>query len=93
MTFARVDAVEEAYSLGFGGPAVYLHGKVDGILGIFRSDNAGSSFVRLNDGAHQFGSVRHVIGDPRVPGRVYVATGGRGILRGDPGSPCPPHDG
>jgi hypothetical protein len=98
MTFARVESVEEAHSLGFGrgaqdrhDPALYLHGKVAGILGIFRSDDAGSSFARLNDDAHQFGSIRHLTGDPRVWGRVYFATGGRGILRGDPAFPCPPH--
>ena len=27
---------------------------------------------------------RHVTGDPRIYGRVYFATGGRGVLYGEP---------
>jgi hypothetical protein len=39
----------------------------------------------LADDQHQFGSaICHVTGDPRIYGRVYFATGGRGIIYGDP---------
>ena len=42
------------------------------------------NWQRINDDAHQYGEVGYVTGDPRVFGRVYFATGGRGIFRGDP---------
>jgi len=41
------------------------------------------SWVRINDDQHQWGAVSPVIGDPRVFGRVYIGTNGRGIIRGD----------
>ena len=33
---------------------------------------------------YQFGQIQRVTGDPRLHGRVYFATGGRGIVYGDP---------
>ncbi len=90
-TFTKLGAVPEAYSLGFGKaaagrdfPALYLAGKIEQIPGLFRSDDAGATWVRINDDQHQFGSISHVTGDPRIYGRVYFATGGRGIICGDP---------
>ena len=83
--------MQEAYSLGFGKaaagrnfPALYLAGKIEQPRGLFRSDDAGCTWVRINDDEHQFGSINHVTGDPRIYGRVYFATGGRGIIYGDP---------
>jgi hypothetical protein len=49
-----------------------------------RSDDAGANWRRVNDDRRQFGWINQVVGDPRVYGRVYVATGGRGILFGEP---------
>jgi photosystem II stability/assembly factor-like uncharacterized protein len=90
VTFARVQGVEEAYQVGFGKeapgqshPAIYLWGRVDGVVGIFRSDDEGGHWVRINDERHQFGWINAVIGDARVYGRVYLATGGRGIVYGE----------
>ena len=90
-TFAVLGTVEESLGLGFGkGPAngsypsAYLVGKVKGVYGFFRSDDAGATWVRINDDAHQYGWVSVVTGDPRVHGRVYVGSGGRGILSGKP---------
>jgi hypothetical protein len=89
--FQHVSTVEESYGLGLGKaapgrayPALYLSGKVGGIKGFFRSDDIGQSWVRINDDAHQFGSVSIVEGDPRQHGRVYLGTGGRGIIYGVP---------
>jgi len=65
-------------------PAVYLSGKVAGVTGFFRSDDAGKSFVRINDDAHQYGGTNLIIGDPRVYGRVYLSGHGRGVLYGEP---------
>jgi xyloglucan-specific exo-beta-1,4-glucanase len=90
-TFSRVDGVDSALALGFGRaaegaeyPAVYLSGKVEGEAGIFRSDDAGLSFLRISDERNQLGWVGFITGDQRTHGRVYLGTGGRGIFYGDP---------
>lgn len=90
-SFNAITGVEAAYAVGFGQaapgskyPAVYLSGKVLGVEGFFRSDDAGVSFVRINDDAHQYGGAQLIIGDPRVYGRAYIAAHGRGILYGEP---------
>ncbi len=86
-----VAGVTAAYALGFGKaaegkkyPALYLVGKVDDVTGFFRSDDAGKTWVRINDDKHQFAFVNVITGDPRVYGRVYIGTGGRGIVYGEP---------
>lgn len=90
-TFAPLGTVEESLGLGFGKgppngsyPSAFLVGKVKGVYGFFRSDDAGATWVRINDDAHQYGWVSVITGDPRVHGRVYVGSGGRGILYGVP---------
>jgi hypothetical protein len=90
-TFGAVAGVDAAYAVGFGHaapdrkyPAVYLSGKVSGVEGFFRSDDAGATFARINDDAHQYGGAQLIIGDPRVYGRAYIAAHGRGILYGEP---------
>jgi len=90
-SFTKVSAVDEAYSLGFGKaapgrdwPALYLAGKVGGVQALFRSDDNGATWLRINDDQHQYGWINHVTGDPRIYGRVYFGTGGRGIIYGDP---------
>jgi photosystem II stability/assembly factor-like uncharacterized protein len=83
--------IDSAVSLGFGKAApghaeatLFLAGAIDGQRGLFRSIDGGAHWQRINDDAHQYGEVGYVTGDPRVFGRVYFATGGRGIFRGDP---------
>ncbi|HEV7778940.1 MAG TPA: cellulase [Luteibacter sp.] len=82
---------DAADSLGFGKAAVgttkatlFVAGKRDGKRGIYRSTDDGATWLRINDDSHQFGQVGYVTGDPRVFGRVYFATGGRGIFYGEP---------
>jgi hypothetical protein len=83
--------VEYADALGLGkakdggdAPALFLSGKVDGKSGLFRSDDDGRNWQRIDDDAHRYGRIRIVAGDPRVHGRVYLGTHGRGIVYGDP---------
>lgn len=65
-------------------PALFAAGTLNNITGIFRSDDAGRTWVRINDDQHQYGTrFRCLCGDPRVFGRVYVGTDGRGIVYGD----------
>ena len=89
--FFKINGVQEIHGFGFGRglsdtayPALYLIGVVDGVRGIFRSDNIAKSWSRINDDQHQWGLLLHITGDPRQYGRVYVGTHGRGIIVGDP---------
>jgi hypothetical protein len=91
VSFVVLPGMDEVYALGFGKPApgkttpaIYMNGLAAKTEGIFRSDDAGVSWVRVDDPEHQFGWKNAVIGDPRVFGRVYLATGGRGIVYGEP---------
>ncbi|MEU0301962.1 1,4-beta-glucanase [Streptomyces sp. NPDC006175] len=97
-TFAAVAGCQASYALGFGKaaprkgragyPAVFQTGRVsatyDGVA-VLRSDDAGATWVRINDDDHRWGWTGEVItGDPRVHGRVYLGTNGRGIQYADP---------
>jgi hypothetical protein len=92
--FSRVASVQEAYQVGFGKaatgqsyPAIFLWGRVNSVTGIFRSDDTAATWVRINNDQTQFGSINLVAGDPNVYGRVYLATGGRGIIVGEISTP------
>ena len=87
----RLPGVENAFAAGLGAPrpgsttpALFVHGQVDGAVGLYRSDDGGHHWVRLDDARHRFGNLRMLTGDARVHGRVYLATGGRGIIYGEP---------
>jgi xyloglucan-specific exo-beta-1,4-glucanase len=66
---------------------VYIWGAAGGgPRGIYRSDDGGGSWQRINDDAHQFGGPGNgefVIGDANVYGRVFMSTAGRGLVMGD----------
>jgi photosystem II stability/assembly factor-like uncharacterized protein len=91
-TFSKVGSAENALAVGFGKeapgktyPAVYIVGTIGGLDGAFRSDDTGATWVRITDDQHQFGPIdRGIIGDPRVYGRAYLMTNGRGIPYGEP---------
>ncbi|MHA6530035.1 X2-like carbohydrate binding domain-containing protein [Paenibacillus sp. BAC0078] len=91
-SFTKLTNVQEADLIGFGMAApgktymaLYTVAKIDGVRGVFRSDDAGASWVRINDDAHQYAKINMAItGDPRIYGRVYLGTNGRGTLYADP---------
>ena len=91
-SFIKLRNVEAASTIGFGAPApfhkypaLYSSAEVWGVWGIYRSDDAGFTWRRINDDRHQYALTNQTItGDPRIYGRVYIGTNGRGIIYGDP---------
>lgn len=87
----RLPGIDIVHAFGFGKGApgkaqssLFVHGTINGTQGLFRSDDGGGQWLRIDDAAHRFGQISRVVGDPRIHGRVYFATGGRGVFYGDP---------
>lgn len=90
-TWTPVAAVQNASAVGFGRgmtcqsyPVLYLAGTANSVSGVYRSEDQGATWQRVDDPQHQFGYINYLTGDPRLYGRVYLGSGGRGILYGDP---------
>jgi len=65
-------------------PALYAIASRGEMLAIWRSDDGGRTWSRMNDARHEYGRrFRCIAGDMRIEGRVYVGTDGRGILYSD----------
>jgi len=60
--------------------AVYVVGAINGVWGVYRSDDGGASWTRHNDDAHQFGGIGLMAADQNTYGRIYVSGTGRGLL-------------
>jgi photosystem II stability/assembly factor-like uncharacterized protein len=93
--FESLPSMPRCSAIGFGRaassdgfPAAYAWGAPQGkATGLYRSDDAGVSWQRLNDDAHQYGGPgngQFVLGDENIYGRVYMSTAGRGIVVGTP---------
>jgi hypothetical protein len=86
-SFTNISNVKDAWLVGLGKaapgktyPAIFLYGIVSSDTGIFISTDSTATWERINDDAHQYGTVGCLIGDPNVFGRVYLHGGGRGII-------------
>jgi len=96
-SFTKLSNVATCSSVGFGKiatgktyPTVFIWGTVGGVLGIFKSTDAGSTWTRVNDDSHEWGGPGNgnfVIGDMNTEGRVYMSTVGRGIVMGEIATP------
>ena len=53
---------------------------MNGVWGVYRSDDAGVTWTRFNDDAHQFGGIGVMAADQNIYGRIYVSGTGRGML-------------
>jgi len=94
-SFSKIAKVTYCAAVGFGKtmsgasyPTVFIWGSVDnGKRGIYRSADAGASWLRINDDAHQFGGPGNgefVNGDMNTEGVGYMSTVGRGVVYGAP---------
>ncbi|MBW8780309.1 MAG: fibronectin type III domain-containing protein [Verrucomicrobia bacterium] len=88
VSFTKVSGIQSAQSIGFGRtasgsgyPVLYMSGQVNNVWGIYRSEDTGASWIRLNDNQHQYGIVSQITGDPKIYGRCYF--NGRGLIYGD----------
>lgn len=66
-------------------PAIFALGstEADG-SGVFLSTDNGATWKRINDDTQKWGNVNpRICGDPKVFGRCYISTNGRGIIMGN----------
>ncbi len=89
-TFTKIASVISAGNVTFGKPAspggfpaVFIRGNVGGYDALFRSDDQGVNWKRINSDLQSYGGFTCMEGDPRIYGRLYVGTNGRGVLYGD----------
>jgi xyloglucan-specific exo-beta-1,4-glucanase len=86
--FATVDGMQGASVVALGkaangaaySAAAYVVGTVNGVWGVYRSDDSGATWTRFNDDAHQFGGISVIAADWNTYGRIYVSGTGRGLL-------------
>jgi xyloglucan-specific exo-beta-1,4-glucanase len=87
-TFTSTNGVSGASAIALGkakssaayATALYVVGTVNGVWGVYRSDDAGATWERFNDDAHQFGGIGVMAADHNIYGRIYVSGTGRGLL-------------
>jgi photosystem II stability/assembly factor-like uncharacterized protein len=99
LTFTPLAQVQTADEVAFGkaapgrhNPTVFVYGTINSIKGLFRSDDATSlpgdaaqaKWIKISTDQQKLGSMTFLEGDRSFFGRVYVGTGGRGILYGEP---------
>jgi hypothetical protein len=86
--FGKANGVAGASAIALGkakagasySAAIYVVGTIDGVWGMYRSDDGGATWQRFNDDAHQYGGFGVLAADHNLYGRVYVSGTGRGLL-------------
>ena len=65
-------------------PVVYVFGRLDGVWGMYASYDNGENWTRINsDNMQLSNNPRQLSADRNRPGRVYLGTGGVGIIYGE----------
>lgn len=77
---ASVIALGKAQTGSSYSAAVYVVGTMNGVWGIYHSDDGGATWARYNDDAHQYGGIGAMAGDWNTYGRIYFSGTGRGLL-------------
>lgn len=72
-------------------PAIYISAQVitNGAHDVYRSNDCGKSWVRINDEHHRWGIISELCGDPRTYGTVYLGCRCYGNLYGLPATSSP----
>ena len=100
-TFTKVEGVQMARLIAFGKnppgkshPAVFVQGTVNNIEdGVFRSDDMGETWIRINDSNSKIGNIPNSMeGDRQVFGQVFIGTNGMGVFRGYPSDTALPEE-
>jgi hypothetical protein len=60
--------------------AVYVVGTINGVWGVWRSDDAGANWTRINDDATRFAGIGVIAADQNIYGRLYISGNGRGVF-------------
>jgi hypothetical protein len=60
--------------------SIYVTGVMNGVWGVYRSDDGAATWRRINDDKHQYAGINNLAADQSVPGRVYGAGNCRGVL-------------
>jgi xyloglucan-specific exo-beta-1,4-glucanase len=92
---AGTSTIGDVYGVALGKAAtgssyetVYAHGKLLASSasakaeGIYRSIDNGATWALVNDTTHQYGNINTMSADPNTYGRVFLGTGGRGLIYG-----------
>ena len=86
----KLPGIDVAWRVTYGAPApgrtywsIFVWGQKGGVTGLYRSDDKGLTWLRINDDKHQYGGFNDISGDPRIYGRIYLGTGGRGLVIGN----------
>lgn len=96
--WTQINGFENVRGLAFGKEAsgqstaaIYILADAGTGLGLFGSDNDGQSWYRCDDNTFNFGiPINNLGADKQTYGRVYISTGGRGIVQANRGSLPPP---
>lgn len=92
-TWATIAGITNCSSIGIGKavagstePTLFIHATINGKKSVYRSINYGNSWTDIDDGTLP-SNISNITGDMRDASKVYLATGGRGIIYGlAPGS-------
>jgi hypothetical protein len=89
--FSKIAAVSRALGVAYGkaapnrtNPTIFVAGVVNGVEGIWRSDDDAATWVRVSTAANNVltGKFTSIEADVNVYGKVYVMTNGRGTFYG-----------
>jgi hypothetical protein len=77
---ASIIALGKAQTGASYSAAVYVVGALNGVWGIYHSDDGGATWARYNDDSHQYGGIGTMAADWNTYGRIYFSGSGRGLV-------------
>jgi hypothetical protein len=60
--------------------SIYIVAAINDVWGVYRSDDGAATWRRINDDKHQYAGLGNLAADQSVPGRVFAAAAGRGVV-------------